>query len=69
MRTITITKLVNNTSRDSNVRFVNVIVDIPKKLNDGQKDALYKFLEASGEKVSEEVKNENKKNKKKFGIF
>lgn len=30
-------------------QYVNVIVDIPKSLNQKQKEALYKFMEASGE--------------------
>lgn len=60
---------VNSRNKQRGNQYVNVIVDIPKKLNDGQKDALYKFLEASGEKVPKDDKNGNKKGKRKFGIF
>ena len=60
---------VNSRSKQRGNQYVNVVVDIPKKLNDGQKDALYKFLEASGEKVSREDKSDDKKSKRKFGIF
>ncbi|KYH34522.1 chaperone protein DnaJ [Clostridium tepidiprofundi DSM 19306] len=33
-------------------QYVKVIVDIPKKLNDKQKEALVKFMEASGEDIN-----------------
>jgi len=40
-------------------QYVKVIVDIPKSLNDKQKDALKAFMEASGEKV--DFLDDNKK--------
>ncbi len=38
-------------------QYVNVIVDIPKDLNEKQKEALRMFMEASGEKMGENKKN------------
>lgn len=46
-------------------QYVKVIVDIPKNLNDKQKDALRAFMEACGEETG---KHEGK-TKKGFGIF
>ena len=60
--------LVNSKSNVRGDQYVNVIVDVPKKLNDAQKEALYQFMEASGIVVDREAKAE-KKDKKKFGIF
>ena len=46
---------VNATGRGD--QYVRVIVDIPKNLNDKQKDALKAFMEACGENVDGEVKH------------
>jgi molecular chaperone DnaJ len=51
---------VNSSGRGD--QYVNVIVDIPKNLNDRQKEALNMFLEASGEKIQQDS-NENKDHK------
>lgn len=63
--------MVNSRSGARGDQYVNVIVDVPKKLNDAQKEALYQFLEASGQIVDREAKADkrDKKDKKKFGIF
>lgn len=63
--------MVNSRSGARGDQYVNVIVDVPKKLNDAQKEALYQFLEASGQIVDREAKADKreKKDKKKFGIF
>lgn len=45
---------VNSTGRGD--QYVNVIVEIPKTLNEKQKEALKAFMEASGERYEEEVK-------------
>lgn len=42
---------VNSSGRGD--QYVNVIVEVPKNLNDKQKEALMMYLEASGEKVEE----------------
>ena len=60
--------VVNSRNNARGDQYVNVIVDVPKKLNDAQKEALYQFMEASGLIVDRESKAE-KKDKKKFGIF
>lgn len=63
---------VNSRSGQRGDQFVNVIVDVPKKLNDAQKEALYQFLEASGQIVGKEQeaeKKDGKKDKKKFNLF
>ena len=59
---------VNSRNNARGDQYVNVIVDIPKKLNDRQREALYMFKEASGEVVDRSEKKD-KKDKKKFGIF
>lgn len=59
---------VNSRNNARGDQYVNVIVDIPKKLNDRQREALYMFKEASGEVVDRNEKKD-KKDKKKFGIF
>ncbi len=63
--------MVNSRSGARGDQYVNVIVDVPKKLNDAQKEALYQFLEASGQIVDRENREDkkDKKDKKKFGIF
>lgn len=61
--------LVNSRNNQRGDQYVNVIVDVPKKLNDDQREALYRFLEASGEVVDREGKGKEKKEKKKFGLF
>ena len=60
--------VVNSRNNARGDQYENVIVDVPKKLNDAQKEALYQFMEASGLIVDRESKAE-KKDKKKFGIF
>ncbi|ETA80166.1 molecular chaperone DnaJ [Youngiibacter fragilis] len=60
--------VVNSRNNARGDQYVNVIVDIPKKLNDKQKEALYLYKEASGETVDRSPK-QDKKDKKKFGIF
>jgi molecular chaperone DnaJ len=59
---------VNSRNNARGDQYVNVIVDIPKKLNDRQREALYMFKEASGE-VVDRSDRKDKKDKKKFGIF
>ena len=59
---------VNSRSGARGDQYVNVIVDVPKKLNDAQKEALYQFMEASGQVVDREEKKD-KKGKWKFGLF
>jgi len=54
---------VNSTIRGD--QYVKIIVDIPKKLNEKQKEALKLFIEASGE-VYEETKETHHKGKKGF---
>ena len=62
--------MVNSRSGARGDQYVNVIVDVPKKLNDAQKEALYQFMEASGQIVDREKEDKKeKKEKKKFGIF
>lgn len=61
--------LVNSRNNQRGDQYVNVIVDVPKKLNEDQREALYRFLEASGEVVDREGKGKDKKEKKKFGLF
>jgi len=63
--------MVNSRSGGRGDQYVNVIVDVPKKLNDAQKEALYQFMEASGQIIDREAKEDkkDKKDKKKFGIF
>jgi molecular chaperone DnaJ len=60
--------VVNSRNNARGDQYVNVIVDIPKKLNDKQKEALFLYKEASGETVDRTPK-QDKKDKKKFGIF
>ncbi len=62
---------VNSRSGARGNQYVNVIVDVPKKLNDAQKEALYQFMEASGQVVDREDRKDkkDKKDKRKFGIF
>jgi len=58
---------VNSSARGD--QYVKVIVDIPKALNEKQKEALRMFMEASGELQNHEVsheKNKDSKNKKSF---
>ncbi|AIY82653.1 MAG: molecular chaperone DnaJ [Clostridium baratii] len=50
---------VNGSGRGD--QYVKVIVDIPKKLNDKQKEALMMFMEASGEKVEGAKEGHHKK--------
>jgi molecular chaperone DnaJ len=52
---------VNSSGRGD--QYVNVIVDIPKSLNDKQREALNMFLEASGEKVSDSSDHKDKDKK------
>ncbi len=63
--------MVNSRSGSRGDQYVNVIVDVPKKLNDAQKEALYQFMEASGQIVNRDGNEErkDKKDKKKFNIF
>lgn len=63
--------MVNSRSGSRGDQYVNVIVDVPKKLNDAQKEALYQFMEASGQIVNREGAEDrkDKKDKKKFNIF
>jgi len=63
--------MVNSRSGARGDQYVNVIVDVPKKLNDAQKEALYQFMEASGQIIDRGEKGDkkDKKEKKKFGIF
>lgn len=53
---------VNSNGRGD--QYVKIIVDIPKNLNDKQKEALHAFMVASGEEVEG-----SSKHKKGFGIF
>jgi molecular chaperone DnaJ len=46
---------VNSAGRGD--QYVNVIVDVPKNLNDKQKEALINFMEASGETVEDSKKS------------
>ena len=46
---------VNSSGRGD--QYVRVIVDIPKNLNEKQKDALKAFMEACGESIDGEVKH------------
>ena len=46
---------VNSTGRGD--QYVRVIVDIPKNLNEKQKEALKSFMEACGESIDGEVKH------------
>lgn len=55
--------LPNSKTDQRGFQYVNILVDIPKNLNDQQKDALNKYLDASG------LSLEGTEKKKKFGIF
>lgn len=58
---------VNSSGRGD--QYVNIIVDIPKNLNERQKEALKAFMEASGEVFEDRKEEKNykdKKNKKGF---
>ena len=58
---------VNSSGRGD--QYVNIIVDIPKNLNEKQKEALRLFMEASGEKeedIKEDKTHRDKKGKKGF---
>lgn len=58
---------VNSSARGD--QYVKIIVDIPKALNEKQKEALRMFMEASGELQNQEVsheKHKDSKNKKSF---
>ncbi len=46
---------INSTSRGN--QYVTIIVDIPKKLNSKQKEALTMYMEASGETVEGKEKD------------
>ncbi|GIM28097.1 chaperone protein DnaJ [Clostridium polyendosporum] len=55
---------VNSSGRGD--QYVNIIVDVPKNLNDKQKEALKLFMEASGEVFEEPKDSKDGKDKKGF---
>jgi molecular chaperone DnaJ len=57
---------VNSSGRGD--QYVTVIVDVPKNLNEKQKEALLSFMEASGESM-EDIKEDGKKSKFMGKIF